>query len=1084
MNGSADRAERLIGQIWDWRRALVLLCAMVTLLAAYQAAKVGVDNSLRIWFVEDDPQLVAYERFQQHFGNDEIVVIAFRESSGMATPAGIELLRKAERILAEIPGVDGTLSFAGALDALTALDPSLADPLFHEQALRQIRDDPRFRDRLISRDGTTAALIVRMAADGATDRARDRILSRIDAALESLQQPAHKAGIGVVYAALNRLSVHDAFALFCGAFAVMFILLWALYRRLLPAAVTMAIAAVAMIWTMGLYGAAGRSLNMVTSVMPTVILVIAVAETVHVLLHAASLGNGLPRREKISQAVGFMLRPCVLNIVTSAIGFATLTASPLPAVRDLGLFTAAGLAGCLVLTIVGCTFALSWPACEPARHSGGMLATLAERLCRIGLRYRFATLAITGSIAAGAVAAGTALVVDTHTLDHIAAGHPVRRDSDFIEKNLAPYVPMIFIVRSTDGEPTAELLDALAEWQRAGEKVPGVGWSRSLADAMPRTDRGALDRPWLDAYRGSPLGRVDPLISDDGELSVTFSVQMQSAKEVARTMRALENAAQLPAGSTVAAAGYLPLYVRMIEHIVASQIASFTLAFFAVFAVIALALRSLPLAALALPSNLLPLLIILGTMGLLGIWLDAATVTIASVVLGLVVDDTVHFLHRLRTSLARHADRSAALIETARTAGRAILTTSAVMTAGFCVFALAEIKSVAYFGLLVALAMGTGALTDLLVLPALFSRQRKTQPACEIAYAQCWEDADILIEALQVRPGCTCLSIASAGDNTLALLAHAPRRVIAVDSNPAQIACLELRVSAYRNLSHHELLELIGSVASTRRPELYRRCRGGLSEAARAFWDARPAVVAAGIGSGGRFERYLRIFRTNVLPLVHPVHRVDMLLRGGNSAQRMDFHARRWDTWRWRAMFHLFFSRAVMSRLGRDPACFRYVNGSVASRLLARTRHGLTALDPAHNPYLQWICAGIHLTALPLALRPENFEPIRANLDRLEWRCCTLDEFLDNAAPQSIDCFNLSDVFEYMSPGQHRDSLTRLVRVAAPGARVVYWNMLVERTGQNPAVARLRPLERLARELHLRDKAFFYNSLVVEEVVP
>src|SRR5262249_13958095 len=86
-----------------------------------------------------------------------------------------------------------------------------------------------------------------------------------------------------------------------------------------------------------------------------------------------------------------------------------------------------------------------------------------------------------------------------------------------------------------------------------------------------------------------------------------------------------------------------------------------------------------------------------------------------------------------------------------------------------------------------------------------------------IRYAQCWEDADILLEGLAVGPGDVCLSIASAGDNTLSLLSGGPERVIALDLSPAQLACLELRVAGYRELSHPELLELIGSKPSQRR---------------------------------------------------------------------------------------------------------------------------------------------------------------------------------------------------------------------------------------------------------------------------
>src|SRR5512137_2765798 len=112
-----------------------------------------------------------------------------------------------------------------------------------------------------------------------------------------------------------------------------------------------------------------------------------------------------------------------------------------------------------------------------------------------------------------------------------------------------------------------------------------------------------------------------------------------------------------------------------------------------------------------------------------------------------------------------------------------------------------------------------------------------------LCYAQCWEDADVLLEALEIRPGHVCLSIASGGDNTLAMLSRGPERVIAVDLNPAQIACLELKVAAYRLLEYEEVRELLGSLPSRRREQLYRCLRSSLSADTRVFWDARLEVI-------------------------------------------------------------------------------------------------------------------------------------------------------------------------------------------------------------------------------------------------
>ncbi len=352
-----------------------------------------------------------------------------------------------------------------------------------------------------------------------------------------------------------------------------------------------------------------------------------------------------------------------------------------------------------------------------------------------------------------------------------------------------------------------------------------------------------------------------------------------------------------------------------------------------------------------------------------------------------------------------------------------------------------------------------------------------------VRYAQCWEDADVLLEALDVRPGDVCLSIASAGDNTLALLTREPAKVIALDLSPAQLACLELRVAAYRELEHAELLELIGSRPSQRRGELYRRCRVGLSDTARAFWDARPREVGAGIGSAGKFERYFSLFRRYAIPLIHSRRKVAKLLSGGPPETREAFYRHRWDTWRWRLLFRVFFSRFVMGRLGRDPSFFRYVQGSVADRILARSRDALTALDPSQNPYLHWILTGTHGSALPLALRPEHFDAIRSNLDRLEWRRASLGDFLTSCPPRSVDRFNLSDVFEYMPEGEYNRMLDRLAVAGRRGGRLAYWNMLAPRRRPDSHADRLRPLDDLARRLHAQDKAFFYSDFVVEEVL-
>jgi S-adenosylmethionine-diacylglycerol 3-amino-3-carboxypropyl transferase len=348
-----------------------------------------------------------------------------------------------------------------------------------------------------------------------------------------------------------------------------------------------------------------------------------------------------------------------------------------------------------------------------------------------------------------------------------------------------------------------------------------------------------------------------------------------------------------------------------------------------------------------------------------------------------------------------------------------------------------------------------------------------------IRYASVWEDADVLCEAL--APCATegrLLSIASSGDNALALLTLDPAEVVAVDLNPSQLACLELRIAAFRHLDDETLLPFLGVGEHGDRLGTYRRLRAELGGGARAFWDAHPEVVAGGIIHGGRFERYLRTFRRVVLPLIHRPKTMDRLVEAKDIAGQRQFYADEWDTARWRLLFRIFFGRTVMGRLGRDPALFDHVEGDGAERILDRTRYALTELPTSTNPYLVYIMTGgFRPNALPRYLRPEHREQIRARLDRLSWLRAAAE-----AAPGEFDGFNLSDIFEYMAPPEHERVYTELVRRARTGARLVYWNMLAPRSRPDSHRERVLRCEGLARELHLRDRAWFYQSVQVDEV--
>ncbi|WP_336096344.1 DUF3419 family protein [Roseovarius sp. CH_XMU1461] len=350
-----------------------------------------------------------------------------------------------------------------------------------------------------------------------------------------------------------------------------------------------------------------------------------------------------------------------------------------------------------------------------------------------------------------------------------------------------------------------------------------------------------------------------------------------------------------------------------------------------------------------------------------------------------------------------------------------------------------------------------------------------------IRYAQLWEDADVLTEALGDCAGGTLVSICSAGDNALAMLTLDPAKVVVVDLSPAQIACLRLRIGAYRALTHPEFLELTGSRPSRRRAVLLARALQGADAETHAFWTGLiPEVSRHGIGGIGKFERYFRIFRTWLLPLVHSRRRIDEVFTPRTPEAREAFFETRFNTFRWRLLLNMFFSRFVMGRMGRDKAFFDHVEGSPAQHVARRIRHAGVATDPSQNPYLHWILKGTHGAALPMAWRAEHFDTIRARLDRLDIRPGSLEAFVSTG--EKANGFNLSDIFEYMSPETFEAVYGSVLSAAAPKARLVYWNMMAPRRVPKAYSGAVETLDRIEDQLKARDMAFFYSDFVVEEV--
>jgi len=347
-----------------------------------------------------------------------------------------------------------------------------------------------------------------------------------------------------------------------------------------------------------------------------------------------------------------------------------------------------------------------------------------------------------------------------------------------------------------------------------------------------------------------------------------------------------------------------------------------------------------------------------------------------------------------------------------------------------------------------------------------------------IRYANCWEDADILLEGLQIEEGDNVLSIGSAGDNSFSLLTRHPSRVVVVDVNLTQLYLIELKRAGFLCLEYEELLGFLGFKASDNRSVVFKKLAKELSQNALNYWRTNIELIENGVIYQGKFENYFRLFRKKVLPFIHTDKRINELISTKSAEDQRLFYHEKWNNWRWTGLFKLFFSRNLMGRLGRDPAFLKEVEGSVSSFILKQSANHLSSVNCQNNYFLNFILKGAFDKTLPHYIRKENFEDIRANLNKL----VLVNGFADKKTLKEytgFDRFNLSNIFEYMGVAVFNKTVKELLDLANPHARLAYWNLMVNRS-VSKTVEGVRYEDRLSKELRKKDNGFFYKGIVID----
>jgi S-adenosylmethionine-diacylglycerol 3-amino-3-carboxypropyl transferase len=347
--------------------------------------------------------------------------------------------------------------------------------------------------------------------------------------------------------------------------------------------------------------------------------------------------------------------------------------------------------------------------------------------------------------------------------------------------------------------------------------------------------------------------------------------------------------------------------------------------------------------------------------------------------------------------------------------------------------------------------------------------------ATDIQYANCWEDADILLQSSGITEGQSCLSIASGGDNTLALLTQQPGYVLAVDSNQAQLFLFALKIEAFKRLEYPEILSFWGVNHHHNRGALFQKLASYLPQDCRSFWEQHRQAIQHGILHCGKFEHYFTLFRKRILPLIHSTATTRELLQTKTAEQQHAFYHHHWNTMSWRIFTRIFFSRTLMGWLGRKKSYLKEVTIPVSDFIIGQYNQHLTLPDCQDNYFLHYILTGTFGPKLPVYLREEHFDTIRNHIDKVELAHGYIDAFITQK--NRWDFCNLSNIFEYMNVPAFHAFQEKLYPSLSDKASICYWNLMVQRELSHHFPDRFNRMP----PPDIPDMGFFYRSFIHDQ---
>ena len=745
--------QKAIYKLLDHPRLTLFTLALVTVIFGSFLKDLRLEFSIEQLFTQDDPRVERFLQFRDEFSGVDNILFLIYESNNPFSKENLDKNRQLIESLETIDGVESVTSLTN-LELFTEGGDYLLQPVYERipydtdsllMAKKTIMQSELVRNYIISADGKMASIMIEIDRDYNDYDGRKRILSEIDQFQMIVDWKWHQAGLPVIRTRYVQYMIQDNIRFLFPVALVISILLALLFRSFAGVLLPLIVIGLTIIWTVGLMAKMGIDINIISYMIPTLLMIISVSDSVHFMVkYFQALHEFGHRREALFQTIKKIGTALMLTSVTTAVGFGALSFVNIKIVSEFGIFTAIGVFFAFIISILflPSMFMLMKQTADDKLiiYNVGVRVKVVQKISTLVRAYPKHIIILWCFIAFIGIWGAVKINPHSKLLEDLRPGNKLLDDMKVAENRMGAILPVEIILEIMNDGPYEDIQDVevMQFLDRVGafmSAIPEIGKVMSVTQYIKEIHQAMNDgdpafyhvpnsRNLISQYMLLYESEFETFFNlDYTKLRIAAQIKDIDSRRSAEIEEEINNfiMANAPSGVKAEVTGTAFIALRTNNYLVRNLAGSFFIAFIVVTLLMAILFRSVKMALISVVPNIIPMMMMAAVMGFFQVSLRPSTAMTFAIAFGIAVDDTLHYLTRYRMELSdRHYQK--ANDATMMSTGVAMMSTTAILVSGFMVLTLSEFTFSIQFGILSSITILSALIGDLTFLPALLSQ--------------------------------------------------------------------------------------------------------------------------------------------------------------------------------------------------------------------------------------------------------------------------------------------------------------------------------------------------------------------------